>query len=851
MERSSSFCWRCCFSPSPVLLFSPFCKPNSIAQRIILAVAFISSGCAAEWAKIDEGQTGERAGSVLLYAPDLKQMLLIGNATGAPMVQAFDLATQKWQEVSAATPSKDAIHPYYQAAYNPVSKAVYCLSGGSVMYVFDVAAKNWKTLPAADELDGMGWRAMACDPLKQRLVVVGCDKKAGNIGWMRTLVYDIPSAKWARIEVADENVRREHQERVAGVEATIDLVGHLRLAWFRDPKGIGTDEELRALNERCAALKKMAQMDSFSPDVDAISVLVQNKQTLSALQAARSLQRKIEEAAEAHYPVPTSRRNSPLVFDEKNKLFVLVGGDHEDYLMNDTWILDLEKQAWKRAKPETAPSPRAGHALCFLPKSGRIALYEGYVQSTNTDYGSGTWTTLDPVQIWLYDVSANRWQASGSWPIPKTATASNPGPVGMFYGYAADKFSPPALAADSDDRLLLARQASKDESSKWNRISQTWALKLDAAPDNIPGAPPNQRLYRGGQFSAAFCEVPDAPKDTGLDALPENQWVKLPAAPRNPCKGCRQRDWGTCVWDSDRSQVLLWGGGHCVRSASTVAHYSPVSGRIVEGFDADEPYGRNGGGGYDSSVWNRPWVSTHNYNHYAYDPKCKLLVSGRGYLYDPERMDWLRIEPLPVPYRFSWGSCVVEGSANGAVAWAAQKKNSDEAGLWLFDKTTGWQNLEPKGKLFVPYCDSSGMVYDSKRDRMILSGVGGGYNKVSNGTFLSFDFKSKQLSTLTPANSDSAKTRNAREMAYVEHADCVLIGDLLTIGDKKTGKHYTRIYDCEHNKMLLLDAGSVTDGYSAGWMYDAQRRLVYAFNVFGEAWALKLNLAAGVMKEQP
>ena len=122
----------------------------------------------------------------------------------------------------------------------------------------------------------------------------------------------------------------------------------------------------------------------------------------------------------------------------------------------------------------------------------------------------------------------------------------------------------------------------------------------------------------------------------------------------DPCRGCRQRDWGTSVWDSDRDQVLLWGGGHCVRSASVVAHYSPASGRIVEGYDADEPYGANGGGGYDSSLLNRPWVSAHNYNHYAYDPKCKLLVSGRGYLYDPARMDWLRLERIPLPFAFNW-----------------------------------------------------------------------------------------------------------------------------------------------------------------------------------------------------
>jgi len=322
------------------------------------------------------------------------------------------------------------------------------------------------------------------------------------------------------------------------------------------------------------------------------------------------------------------------------------------------------------------------------------------------------------------------------------------------------------------------------------------------------------------------------------------------AAGRNlrggPGRGCRQRDWGTAVWDGDRDQILLWGGGHCVRSASTVAHYSPASGRIVEGFDADEPYGANGGGGFDSSVLGRPWVSTHNYNHYAYDPKCRLMVSARGYLHDPGRMDWLRIEPISRPFEFTWGHTVVETSRHGAVAWA-QRKGPESFGLWLFDRRQGWGDLEPRGPLFGPYCDAHGMVYDSKRDRMILGGVGGGYQKTSDGTFLAFDFATRSLTTLSPENAELAKTQNAREMAYAEHADWILFGDLIRGGDPP-GKVYTRVYDCGANRMGLLDAGGFDDvenlrtiGYSSGWMYDADRKLVYAFTIRGQTWALRIN----------
>ena len=813
---------------------------NFLAAIGAVIAALLAGPALAEnqWVKVDEGKTGERVGAVLVYAPDSKQMLLIGGAKDGPYVQAFDPATQKWTDFAAAGPTKDGINPYYQAAYDPGTRTVYCLSGGAVLYAFSLADKTWKAHPVAAELAGLSWHAMACDPAGKRLVVVGADKKADNVGWMRTVVYDIPTGKWARLAVADEKTEKEHRELVAAKEAVDGLVGRVRMAWFRDPKGVGTAAELKDLAERCAALDKMqgAQSGKWIPDQVAAG------KTLDALKGARNLQGLSEYATEQQYPVPPSRRNSPLVFEPKSGVFVLFGGDHEDYLMNDTWVLDLKNKAqpWRRVECDVAPSPRAGHALCALPHSGRIALWEGYAQNSDPDYGVGPSMPITPLQLWLFDPKTDRWDLAGSWKTGKDGAAS-PAPVGQFYGYASDKFSPPELAADASDTLVLAAHAS----DRSKRPSQTWTLHVDVARTGFgmlqtPDTKPDQRLYRTGRFLASYCEVPDEPKDTGLDKLPDNRWVHLPAPPRNPCYGCRQRDWSTSTWDPDRDEILLWGGGHCVRSASTVVHWSPASGRMVEGFDADEPYSANGGGGFDSSILDRPWVSTHNYHHYAYDPVCRMLVSGRGYLYDPDRMDWLRQEPYALPYKFAWESTVVQSSAHGAVAWA-RKPAGEDFGLWLFDRAKGWTDLQPKGKLFAPYCDANGMVYDSKRDRMILSGVAGGYEKTSTGAFLTFDFKTRAVETLTPGNAELGRTHNAREIAYAEHADWIVIGEQLVMGDEKTGKHYTRVYDCAANKMFVLDAGPVPDGHETGWMYDARRRLVYVFTTKGDAWAIRLE----------
>ena len=320
---------------------------------------------AVTWTKVDEGKTGVRYGSALLWAPDLKRMLLVGPAEGAPCVQAFDAASPSWRELTSAAPAaRNAFYPYYQAAYDPGGQTVYCLSGGPILYSFSIVTKTWKAHTAATALDGLSWQTMACDPVGRKLVVVGADKKTDNLGWSRTVVYEIPSGKWSRLEVADERVVKEHRELVAAKEACIDLVGHIRLAWYRDPKGSGPGQRKA---RRFSALRGFpanaadARVFSGGPGTDRPGATAENAR---CAELPRGLQRQIEEAAETQYPVPCARRNSPLAFDEKNRVFVLFGGDHEDYLLNDTWILDLAKKTWRRARPDRAPTPRAGHAAC-------------------------------------------------------------------------------------------------------------------------------------------------------------------------------------------------------------------------------------------------------------------------------------------------------------------------------------------------------------------------------------------------------------------------------------------------------------------------------------------------------
>jgi hypothetical protein len=756
-------------------------------------------------------------------------------------VQAFDAAVGKWSTHSEGAASQQGIFPLYRAAYDPSGDKVYCLSQvrwshficlpEGLLYSYDPKARTWQEHPRDPLLKDMDWLVMALDAKRRRLVVVGADKKPESFGWSRTVFYDIKAGEWSALPPPPADVASRHKELVAAKESLIDLVGRTRLAWYRDPAGVGTADELAALAARCAKLALMPGMAAFKAELGGYKGLVAAKKTLEALKAARALQMRIETRAEAQYPVPPSRQNSPLVYDAKNDVCVLFGGDHQDYHTNDTWILDAEK-GWRRASPEKAPGPRAGHAMVYLPTSGKILLYGGYEQESSTNYNAPCHNSYEPItprQLWTYDAGADRWNLLASW---KKGAAGVPAASEYFYGYHAC-YGPVPLAARADDSVLLA----------WK--DGTWGMKVDASAADAAGtaelgAAPNRRKYREGMFLAAYCEDPVAPPDTGLDRLPVNKLVRLPDPPRNVCFGCRNRVWGTAVWDPDRDQILVWGGGHCVRSENPPIHYSPVSGRMVEGYDAQESYSQSGPFGTTTMI--RPWVPGHSWDLYAYDPKSKTMVTHYGYVYDPDRMDWLRDRRIAQPFDRGYNASLT-GTPHGAAAWSRLTRGSHDSGIWVLDvEKREWREiLKPAQENPVISVDNTTMVYDSKRDRLLMMETP--WREAGDGTLHAFGFEDRKLEKITPANLELGKITKAREMTYVAHADMVLFG--WPYPDQEAGgKKYVRAYDCAKNRWLLLDVGGFPSGgyQSHGWMYDAKRKLVYVVNgnKWG-VWALKLD----------
>ncbi|MBL8027182.1 MAG: hypothetical protein JNL74_12260, partial [Fibrobacteres bacterium] len=139
---------------------------------------------------------------------------------------------------------------------------------------------------------------------------------------------------------------------------------------------------------------------------------------------------------------PGPRAYASVATDPVRGKIVVFGGDHLDYLMNDTWVYDCASKTWERKRPSLAPSPRAGAAMVYMPKSGKIVLIGGFDYSNCTGYSCPIYRQIPSYEMWTYDIDAN------TWTLNKKFLSSERIPTVRIPDV-------PTAAADTSDRILL------------------------------------------------------------------------------------------------------------------------------------------------------------------------------------------------------------------------------------------------------------------------------------------------------------------------------------------------------------------------------------------------------------
>ena len=484
------------------------------------------------------------------------------------------------------------------------------------------------------------------------------------------------------------------------------------------------------------------------------------------------------------------------------------GGDALDRYLADTWIYDPAARQWEQRRPAVSPPPCGRPRLAYLPRSQKVLLI-----------GNGLWT---------YDVKENSWQKLAQDDGPKNLTA------GGAYPFPA--------AANENDLVVTCMGDGKG----WG----TYAVRIDATPVDTEAtvksgvAPLTTTPYPDFRDEPQWYETTNAPppdavaEEAWLQALPANTWTNRLSPNWPKIDYGISRCWGTCAIDTDRGELLHFGGGHATYDGNNVLHYSIRANRYYTGNRPEhtENFAPNGVGiPALKSYQGRPFMSCHTYHNYAYDPTlhkmvfCGTRTEDKGFTYDPYVGDWAL--DLPMPFgdnNFSLNDkwtikCI--STPKGAMAWTGE-------GFWRVEAAKGtWVKLP--GKIGGGPGWESGLVYDSRRDRLLLMGP--------NGRIVASSVSSNLVETLTPAGATNT-VGFGRENVYLPEFDVVLCGAAAPKG--ADGKSRWLLYDCSQNawKAIAINGNGPGAEVSLGLMYDPPRHLVWAMTILSVPHVLRLDL---------
>ena len=218
------------------------------------------------------------------------------------------------------------------------------------------------------------------------------------------------------------------------------------------------------------------------------------------------------------------------------------------------------------------------------------------------------------------------------------------------------------------------------------------------------------------------------------------------------------------------------------------------------------------------------------------------------HLYDPMVGDW--VGRGTKPDQMSRGCCVHFlipcDTPSGLFCW------NQDGELFRFNPTKNpWAQVKLSGaKLPGTSVDSSSMVYDAKRDRLLC--LSAKYMGKFDGEVYAIDLKTFEVKGLSPAGK-AAITSAMTVKHYLREADYDVENDVLLVASP-LGKDSARMpaYDCAFNRWVTVKVADLQpvdrDYISLGLSYDPKRKLHWAVGQWCQVWALRLDIKTADVK---
>ncbi len=530
--------------------------------------------------------------------------------------------------------------------------------------------------------------------------------------------------------------------------------------------------------------------------------------------------------------------NTRMVTDTRNQVLVLFGGDGQSHYLADTWLYDLKSREWRLSKAPGGPEARAGHFTVYDPQTGWVIIGGGYNRRDLTD-------------MWAYDARGDLWvRLTGAVPVGFYLTAD----------------------IDPESRTLVLATSNQKPGDRMTcnvlfPVRTTYTYRIDAKNIIRPGlVAPQKALPKRESNNQNPGKIID------LEGLPPDRWVLIEA----PGRAAPTRTWGSATFDTDRRQILYWGGGHCGYGGSDVDMYD---------VDANTWRSSDAAPEYPERLWNhgvreggvtfggRPWME-HGRRIYSYDPVSHKMIVVRhvrlttGYqpselkdipsssdvapdalvrppssyvkfatwTFDPQTSTWELAGAAPLG--LDTLVTTTEGVIGIDVDWRTRLNDAGyqrpwtpasdpkDAGVYLYRAAQRtWERLDRPGSPSPQNLyELTSLAYDSRRNQLILHG--GGLNRDELWTF---DLRSHAWRNMQPRVS-GPPPRCSREAIYLPQEDAfVTFGDGVWIwkpadnswkrvqvpfqnSPAQVGQNRAMVYDPKRGVILLVLGARGDDG---------------------------------------
>jgi hypothetical protein len=543
---------------------------------------------------------------------------------------------------------------------------------------------------------------------------------------------------------------------------------------------------------------------------------------------------------------PPPRMNTRLVLDERQQVLVLFGGDGQSHYLADTWLYDLHTRTWRQSRAPGPPA-RAGHFTVYDGRSGSVLVGGGYDRDDRTD-------------LWSYDVAGDRWQ--------RLAGAV---PTGFY------------LSADVDPEertiLLVASSRAEGERTRCNvtfPARTTYGYRIDdqTFAHAVPATEVQPPVPKRPPEPAPRIDDPERRRaqQQRLRELAPNRWQLLDG----PGRVAPARTWGSATFDPDRGLVLYWGGGHCGYGGSDVDAYD-VATHTWRSADVTPEYpGRlwNHGVGLAGVTFRgNPWTE-HGRRMYAYDPVSHRMIMAHPIRltagYEPAALSGLPVAHTVAPDALTPRSSIrrnttwsydpdggrwqiLAGAPEGVdtlvttrhgvvgvdVNWRARMNAAGYQLPWspatppeprtvhLLDVARRrWTPLARGAAGPQNTYEMTTLVYDSRRDRLLLHGAGPKRDEL-----WAFDLATRRWKDLRPSvDAGDAPPPCGREGVYLPKQDVLLTQAGGATWVYEPGSNHWRrhdiplvagngpsramVYDPAHDVVLLVRAAGGDDGHA-------------------------------------